>query len=111
MDKKTFISQLRQALSVLQKDELEDIVTEYEQHIDMKRKNGLSEEEAIADFGSFEELTAEILSAYHVRADYAQGQKKERKRLFPADGAAGPRGSTGPWCQRASPPRPWDGWS
>jgi len=89
MDKKTFISQLRQALSVLQKDELEDIVTEYEQHIDMKRKNGLSEEEAIADFGSFEELTAEILSAYHVRADYAQGQKKERKRLFPEDGAAG----------------------
>lgn len=30
MDKNTFISQLRQALSVLQKDELEDIVNEYQ---------------------------------------------------------------------------------
>ena len=44
MDKKTFISELRQALSVLQEDELEDIVSEYEQHIDMKLKNGLTEE-------------------------------------------------------------------
>ena len=45
MDKNTFISQLRQALSVLQKDELEDIVNEYQQHIDMKMKSGLSQEE------------------------------------------------------------------
>lgn len=101
MDKRTFISQLRQALSVLQKDELEDIVTEYQQHIDMKMKNGLSEEEAIADFGSFQELTAEILGAYHVRADYAQDQKKERKRLFPEDKTAGKEllSQTGKTCR------------
>lgn len=101
MDKRTFISQLRQALSVLQKDELEDIVTEYQQHIDMKMKNGLSEEEAIADFGSFQELTAEILGAYHVRADYAQDQKKERKRLFLEDGTAGKEllSQTGKTCR------------
>ena len=71
MDKKTFISELRQALSVLQEDELEDIVSEYEQHIDMKLKNGLTEEEAIADFGSLNELAADILEGTGKEADPA----------------------------------------
>ena len=57
------------------RDRLRDILSEYEQHIDMKVKSGLSEEEAIADFGSLPELTAEILEAYHVRADYGPGQR------------------------------------
>ncbi len=87
MDKKTFISELRAALSVLQADELDDIVNEYEQHIDMKMKNGLTEAEAIADFGSMPKLTADILEAYHVRADYAAGQKN-RKSIFGEDGGA-----------------------
>lgn len=76
MDKKAFMKELEQALSVLQKDELKDILNEYEQHIDMKVKSGLSEEEAIADFGSLSDLTEDILSAYHVRADYAAPRKK-----------------------------------
>lgn len=81
MDKKTFISELKQALSVLQEEELNDIISEYEQHIDMKQANGLTEEEAIADFGSLSHLTAEILEAYHVRADYAESQKEGREQL------------------------------
>lgn len=90
MDKKTFMRELRQALSVLQEDELNDIINEYEQHIDMKMKNGLTEDEAIADFGSLAELTADILEAYHVRADYAAGQKKEKNLYFGnGDRAAG----------------------
>lgn len=76
MDKNAFMKELEQALSVLQKDELKDILSEYEQHIDMKVKSGLSEEEAIADFGSLTELTEDILNAYHVRADYAAPKKK-----------------------------------
>ncbi len=89
MDKKTFISELRQALSVLQEEELNDIINEYEQHIDMKIKNGLTEEEAIADFGSLSELTADILEAYHVRADYAAGSKKEKNPVFGEANSAG----------------------
>lgn len=81
MDKKTFISKLEQALSVLQEDELRDIISEYEQHIDLKQESGLTEEEAIADFGSLDELTAEILEAYHVRADYAVSRKKRQKGM------------------------------
>ena len=75
MDKNTFMRELERSLSVLQESELRDILSEYEQHIDMKVKSGLSEEEAIADFGSIPELTAEILDAYHVRADFGPGQR------------------------------------
>lgn len=80
MDKKEFLSALEQSLSVLQEDELRDIVSEYEQHIDIKVEKGLSEEEAIADFGSLQELTGEILEAYHVRVDYADKAGRSRKR-------------------------------
>ena len=82
MDKITFLRELEQGLSVLQRDELEDIISEYEQHIDMKIKNGLPEEEAIADFGGLEELTAEILTVYHVRADYAERNVEENRTTF-----------------------------
>ncbi|MCI9105797.1 MAG: DUF1700 domain-containing protein [Lachnospiraceae bacterium] len=81
MDKKTFIKELEQALSVLQEEELKDIISEYEQHIDMKQERGLTEEEAIADFGSLDELATEILEAYHVRADYGM-EKKYRQGIF-----------------------------
>lgn len=77
MDKKAFLAELAQALSVLQEEELRDILDEYEQHIDMKVENGLTEQEAIEDFGSLTELTAEILEAYHVRADYASGLREK----------------------------------
>lgn len=85
MDKKTFIKELERSLSVLQEDELRDIVGEYEQHIDMKVQSGLTEEEAIADFGSLSQLSAEILEAYHVRADYA-AEKEKGKRFSFAEG-------------------------
>ena len=52
MDKKTFLEELRSSLSVLQETELNDIM---------------------AEFGNRKELTAEILEAYHVRADYEAG--------------------------------------
>ena len=80
MDKKEFLSKLEQSLSILEEDELRDIISEYEQHIDMKVEKGLTEEEAITDFGSFQELTEEILEAYHVRADYAIETGKIRNK-------------------------------
>ncbi len=86
MDKKEFLSALEQSLSVLQEDELRDIISEYEQHIDIKVEKGLTEAEVIADFGSFSELTSEILEAYHVRADYGT-EKEEEGRRIPASGA------------------------
>lgn len=75
MKKEEFITKLRKNLSVLEEREIQDIVEEYEQHIDMKIREGLSEEEAIKDFGDLKELTAGILEAYHVKADYNEEKK------------------------------------
>ena len=77
MRKEEFLKTLRKNLSVLEEREIQDIVEEYEQHIDMKMKEGLSEEAAIKDFGDLKELTNGILEAYHVKADY----NTERKNI------------------------------
>lgn len=98
MDKKTFISELEQALSVLQEEELRDIMEEYEQHIDMKVQRGLTEEEAIADFGNLKELTAEILEAYHVRRDYALVREDTGKKRYTLMGEE--KGSSGEAVKR-----------
>lgn len=80
MNKEKFLSELREYLSILENQEQEDILEEYAQHIDMKMQKGLSEEEAIRDFGSVGELAAEILEAYHVNPDF---RKKSSAFRFP----------------------------
>lgn len=72
MNKETFLRELREYLKILEDREQEDILAEYAQHIDMKMQKGLSEEEAIRDFGPMEELAAEILEAYHVKPEFSK---------------------------------------
>lgn len=79
MNKSDFLKKLAALLHILQEDEVRDILNEYEQHIDMKVAEGLTEAEAIRAFGSVEELATEILSAYHVKPDFKQ--KKENRVL------------------------------
>lgn len=74
MDKSGFLRELEKHLIVLSESEQKDISDEYTQHIDMKMENGMSETEAIRDFGDIEELASEILKAYHVNPRY--GNKK-----------------------------------
>lgn len=66
MNKKTFIKQLKKNLSILEENEVNDIIEEYSDIIDEKVKNGKSEEEAIKDFGDVDELSKEILKAYKI---------------------------------------------
>lgn len=70
MNKAEFLEILRKKLSILDENELEDILNEYEQHIDMKAAGAMTEEAAIADFGDLDELASDILQAYHVRVDF-----------------------------------------
>ena len=56
MNKSEFLKRLAALLHILQEDEVKDILDEYEQHIDMKMEGGMSEHDAIRDFGSVEEL-------------------------------------------------------
>ena len=75
MNKEGFLKELRDHLRVLDEREQEDIIDEYAQHIDLKMKSGLSEEEAISDFGNIAELAAEILEAYHVDPKFEEKTK------------------------------------
>lgn len=70
MIKAEFLEYLGKKLQILNRQERDDILNEYAQHIELKMKSGLSEEEAIHDFGNLEELAAEILDAYNVNPDY-----------------------------------------
>lgn len=78
-NKESFLKELQSRLAVLEEVEQQDILAEYAQHIDLRVDGGLTEEEAIQDFGDIDQLTAEILSAYHVKPTYQA--PKEKKRL------------------------------
>ena len=75
MNKEIFLKELREYLRILEDKEQEDILEEYAQHIDMKMQKGLSEEEAIQDFGPIDELAAQILEAYHVKTQFQEKKK------------------------------------
>lgn len=77
MNKKVFLEKLRKKLKILNKDELEDIIEEYEDHINEKVASGKTEEEAVKDFGDFDELVKEILSAYKINEDYEETVKEK----------------------------------
>ena len=66
MNKQDFLQELQSRIRILEEAEQQDILAEYAQHIDLRMAGGLSEEEAIQDFGDPGELAAEILEAYHV---------------------------------------------
>lgn len=72
MNKREFMQYLEKRLSVLNKKEREDIFREYSQHIDMKVQSGLTEYEAIKDFGDVKEFVDEILEAYNIDPDFEE---------------------------------------
>lgn len=80
MNKKTFIKKLKEKLSILDSEEVKDIISEYTDTIDEKIKNGEKEEDAIADFGDIDELAKEILKAYKINPKYSD--KKEESKDF-----------------------------
>lgn len=77
MNKKEFIDFLENRLSVLKKDERDDVINEYVQHIDNKLAEGMSEKEAVETLGNAEDLVREILSAYNVDPDYNKEAESE----------------------------------
>lgn len=79
MDKREFLKELGKYLEILDEKEQQDILDEYLQHIEMKMKDGMSEQEAIKDFGDIHELAADILEAYHVKPQY---DGKNRQNLI-----------------------------
>lgn len=72
MNKLAFLSALRSKLGILNADEINDIIDEYSGYIESKMAEGKSEEEAVNDFGSVEDLASEILDAYKINREYAK---------------------------------------
>lgn len=86
MNKEGFLKELQASLAVLAESERQDILNEYAQHIDLRVAGGLTEEEAIRDFGDLDQLRAEILEAYHVDPAFGQAgteRPAEKKRTIP----------------------------
>lgn len=79
MSKQEFLDILKTQLQVLEEKEQKDILDEYALHIDMKVENGQSEEQAIQDFGSIDDLAADILEAYHVNPAYCTPSAVQKK--------------------------------
>lgn len=75
--KEAFLNALQQGIAVLAESEQKDILAEYAQHIELKMSGGLTEEEAVQDFGDVQQLIAEILEAYHVNPAYASGDHEQ----------------------------------
>ncbi len=76
MTKNQFFKLLREKLDILEDNEIEDIITEYESHIEEKIKAGKTQKEAIADFGDIDELINDILSAYKVKSKNKPNESK-----------------------------------
>ncbi len=79
MNKKKFLKLLEEKLQILSEEERNDILNEYKDTIEEKVKHGSSEEEAVADFGSIEELSREILKAYKINPDYTKNKDTSSK--------------------------------
>lgn len=75
MNKQEFITQLKQSINILDDQEQQFFVEEYTQHIDMKISQGMTEEDAIKEIGSIEELSKEILESYHVKTDLVENKQ------------------------------------
>ena len=71
MNKKEFLNVMEKRLSVLEAQEREDMLSEYAQHIELKMESGMSEQEAIDDFGDIDSLIAEILDCLLYTSDAA----------------------------------------
>ncbi len=67
MNKEEFIKKMRSKLSVLEDQEIDDIVSEYVGYIDEKVASGKTEAEAIKELGNFDEIINDTLAAYKVK--------------------------------------------
>lgn len=74
MNKQQFLEKLKNRLVILSDSEVKDILDEYSDTIDQKIQEGMTEEDAVKDFGDIDELANEILEAYKINT----GKKSAR---------------------------------
>ena len=62
MNKRQFLESLRRALTGLPQDDIEERLTFYSEMIDDRVEDGLTEEEAVAEIGTVDEVVAQIMA-------------------------------------------------
>ena len=62
MSKQEFLDKLRRALSGLPREDIEERLTFYSEMIDDRMEEGLSEEQAVAEIGTVDEVVAQIMA-------------------------------------------------
>ena len=80
MNKNEFIEQLRLKLSELPKREVQDRLDFYIEMIDDRMEEGISEEEAVRDIGSVDEIAKQIAADISVKK-IDKEKFKRRKRI------------------------------
>ncbi|MDF2699522.1 MAG: hypothetical protein K0Q49_1078 [Haloplasmataceae bacterium] len=70
MTKETYIIELRKRLSLLQEEEVDNIIQEYLEYIRQKVTSGISEGLAIEQMGNVNNVAKEILKSYKISDRY-----------------------------------------
>lgn len=80
MGKEAFLAQLRKSLAGLPKDDIEERLSFYGEMIDDRMEDGLTEEAAVAEVGSIEEIAAQAITEIPL-AKLAKERIKPKHRL------------------------------
>ncbi len=80
MTKREFIAQLREKLSGLPQADIEERVIFYSEMIDDRIEDGLSEEDAIAELGSIDEIASQIISDTPLSKIVKEKLKSKKRR-------------------------------
>ena len=72
MKKVTFLRNLKKKLTVLSEEEVEEILHNYDTYIQERIKNGMSEEEAVASFGSVDEISVQLIKYSKTKKEEAE---------------------------------------
>lgn len=80
MSRQEFLEQLRKGLSGLPQDDVEERLTFYSEMIDDRMEEGLSEEEALKEIGSVDEIIAQTIAEIPL-AKLVKEKMKPKRRL------------------------------
>lgn len=80
MNKQEFLDKLRSGLSGLPKEDVEERLTFYSEMIDDRTEEGLSEEEAVLEVGSVDEIVTQVISDIPL-AKLAKERVKPKREL------------------------------
>ena len=79
MTKQEFLDELRSRLSKLPSKDAEEHINFYSEMIDDRTEDGISEEDAVAEIGSIDEIAAQITADFSLTTDEKKADSPKRK--------------------------------